>query len=82
MAERMTSESWRVVRFSRYIILWSAEPAKIINQPVSVRQAGEKHSANFCFIPFHRLKIQKCFLQIYSETVLQFYFFFKSLLSF
>lgn len=39
MAERMTSESWRVVRFSRYTVLWSEESAKTINQSVS----GEQH---------------------------------------
>lgn len=32
MAERMTSESWRVVRFSRYSVRLFEESAKTINQ--------------------------------------------------
>ena len=50
MAERMTSESWRVVRLSRYIILRSDSSAKTINQAVSV-----KHR----YIPVKHTTLQK-----------------------
>lgn len=45
MAERMTSESCRVVRFSRYTSLWSEESAMTINQSnKSISQSGEQHN--------------------------------------
>lgn len=40
MAERMTSESWRVVRFRWYTVLWPEESAKAINQSVSGGQVN------------------------------------------
>lgn len=40
MAERMTSESWRVVRFRWYTVLWPEESAEAIDQSVSGGQVN------------------------------------------
>lgn len=58
----MTSESWRVVRFSRYTVLWSEESAKTINQSVSGSQSCkqpdkpffEMYSKRFATDPAHK----------------------------
>ncbi len=62
MAERMTSESWRVVRFSWYSVLWSEESAKTINLSVSDSQVDN-------------LMVKPCFLKnrfLYSFLKLKF----------
>lgn len=44
MAERMTSESCRVVRFRWYTVLWPEESAETINQSVSGSQVNNMTS--------------------------------------
>lgn len=44
MAERMTSESCRVVRFRWYTVLWPEESAETINQSVSRSQVNNMTS--------------------------------------
>lgn len=60
MAERMTSESWRVVRFSLYTVLWSEESAKTINQSVSDSQVNHMTMKPFLYTV--------CNTKLYSKT--------------
>lgn len=49
MAERMTSESCRVVRFRWYTVLWPEESAETINQSVSRSQVNNMTSRTLVY---------------------------------
>lgn len=54
MAERMTSESWRVVRFRWYTVLWPEESAEALDQSVSGGQVNR--------VTAETLKSKRCFV--------------------
>lgn len=67
----MTSESWRVVRFSWYTNLWSEASAKTISQSVSVSQSGEQQYNETCFHVFKAKTLSETFARALLNNKLQ-----------